>query len=52
MTIAANLTKPIVEVRYLTAENCYRYRPILRFFYHQYEKINLSILTQGTGGRY
>ena len=40
MTIAASLTKPIVEVKYLTAENCYRYRPILRFFYQQYEKIN------------
>jgi len=40
MTMAAVLTKPIGEVRYLTTENCYRYRPILRYFYQQYEKIN------------
>ncbi len=30
--------KPIKEVKYLTAENCRRYRAILRYFYLQYEK--------------
>jgi len=39
MQINASLTKPISEVKYLTAENCWRYRAILRFFYLQYEKI-------------
>ncbi len=39
MQLHAKLTKPIVETKYLTAENCWRYRPILRYFYEQYEKI-------------
>lgn len=39
MQINSSLTKPITETRYLTAENCWRYRVILRFFYLQYEKI-------------
>jgi uncharacterized protein (TIGR02677 family) len=37
--INPKLTKPVVETKYLTAENCWRYRPILRYFYQQYEKI-------------
>lgn len=39
MEISTKLTKPITETKYLTAENCGRYRPILRYFYQQYEKI-------------
>lgn len=33
------LLKQIDETRYLTAENAWRYRTILRFFYLQYEKM-------------
>ncbi|MBZ4646088.1 MAG: hypothetical protein JG777_1577 [Clostridia bacterium] len=39
MEINTKLTKPITETKYLAAENSWRYRPILRFFYLQYEKI-------------
>ncbi len=39
MEIGATLSKQIDEAKYLTAENSFRYRPILRFFYFQYEKI-------------
>jgi len=39
MNIDASLMKPITETKYLTAENCWRYRAILRYFYLQYEKI-------------
>ena len=39
MQINSGLLKPLTEVKYLTAENCARYRVILRFFYLQYEKI-------------
>lgn len=39
MEINSGLLKPLKEVKYLTAENCARYRVILRFFYLQYEKI-------------
>lgn len=39
MDITTKLTKPIIETKYLTAENCWRYRPILRYFFLQYEKI-------------
>ncbi len=39
MEINAKLLKPITEVKYLSAENCGRYRAILRYFYLQYEKI-------------
>lgn len=40
MDITAKLTRPITETKYLTAENCWRYRPILRYFFLQYEKLN------------
>ncbi|MDI3535694.1 MAG: TIGR02677 family protein [Eubacteriaceae bacterium] len=33
------VTKQIDEMRYLTTDNSWRYRSILRFFYHQYEKM-------------
>lgn len=39
MNINSALIKPIAETKYLSAENCWRYRAILRFFYIQYEKI-------------
>lgn len=40
MEITPGLLKPVNETKYLSAENCYRYRPILRYFFDQYEKIN------------
>lgn len=39
MDINSTLVKAITETKYLSAENCWRYRAILRFFYFQYEKI-------------
>lgn len=39
MFINQKLLKPIDETKYLTAENAWRYRTILRFFYLQYEKM-------------
>ena len=33
----------ITETSYLTAENTKRYRPILRYFYEQYERINYML---------
>ena len=39
MDINSTLIKPITETKYLSVENCWRYRAILRFFYYQYEKI-------------
>lgn len=39
LDITNKLTKQIDETRYLTAENAWRYRSILRFFYLQYEKM-------------
>ena len=32
------LQKAITETKYLSQENSYRYRPIMRFFYHKYEQ--------------
>lgn len=39
MDINSTLIKPLSETKYLSAENCWRYRAILRFFYYQYERI-------------
>ncbi|MBC2580033.1 TIGR02677 family protein [Clostridium sp. DJ247] len=39
MDINSKLTKQIDEMRYLTVENAWRYRVILRYFYLQYEKM-------------
>lgn len=39
MNIESKLMKQIPETKYLTAENCWRYRAILRYFYNQYEAI-------------
>ncbi|AFA46992.1 TIGR02677 family protein [Acetobacterium woodii] len=38
--VTGKLTKQIDEMRYLTVENAWRYRSILRYFYIQYEKMN------------
>lgn len=38
-SINTRLTKPITEVKYLATENSSRYRPMMRFFYQQYEKL-------------
>ena len=43
MEINETLTKQITETSYLTTENTKRYRPILRYFYEQYEKINYML---------
>lgn len=43
MEITETLTKQITETSYLTTENTKRYRPILRYFYEQYEKINYML---------
>lgn len=43
MEITENLGKQITETAYLTKENTKRYRPILRFFYEQYEKMNFML---------
>ncbi len=39
MQIDSKLIKPITETKYLSEMNCMRYRPILRYFFEQYEKI-------------
>lgn len=39
MEIYEKLTKQISETKYLNAENSYRYRPIMRCFYHHYERL-------------
>ena len=43
MELNEKLTKQISETSYLTTENTKRYRPILRFFYEEYEKINYML---------
>lgn len=39
MEIYEKLTKQISETKYLSTENSYRYRPIMRCFYHHYERL-------------
>lgn len=43
MEINEKMTKQITETAYLTTENTKRYRPILRYFYEQYERINYML---------
>lgn len=43
MEVTEKLGKQITETAYLTKENTKRYRPILRFFYEQYEKMNFML---------
>ena len=38
------LLKPITEVTYLTTENAWRYRAILRYFYIQHERLRYYLL--------
>lgn len=38
--------KPILEASYLTADNAWRYRTILRFFYEQHEKMRHYIFPE------
>lgn len=40
MKITEKLTKQITETKYLTVENSWRYRVIVRYFYEQFEQIN------------
>lgn len=39
MEVYEKLTKQISETKYLSAENSYRYRPIMRCFYQHYERL-------------
>ena len=39
MEVNEKLTKQITEVKYLCVENTERYRPIMRYFFKQYEKL-------------
>lgn len=39
MELIPNTLKKIIETSYLTADNYFRYRAILRYFYYEYEKI-------------
>lgn len=43
MEINDKITKQIDEMRYLTVDNTWRYRSILRYFYLQYEKMKYWI---------
>ena len=40
MEISSKLTKQITETKYLSVENSNRYRPIMRVFFENYEKLN------------
>ena len=39
MLVTGKLLKPLKETRYLNVENTDRYRPVLRLFYMNYEKL-------------
>lgn len=43
MEINEQISKQITETSYLTTDNTRRYRPILRYFYEQYERINYML---------
>lgn len=43
MNVTESLGKQITETAYLTQINTKRYRPILRLFYEQYEKMNFML---------
>ena len=40
MELSSKLTKQIIETKYLSVENTDRYRPIMRIFFENYEKLN------------
>lgn len=46
------LVRPIRETRYLSAENCARYRPILRIFYQEYQHLNYWLSRQEVFDRF
>ena len=39
MKINEKLIKPLTETKYLNVDNTDRYRPIIRLFYLEYEKL-------------
>lgn len=39
MQFNAKLTRPIQEAKYLATENSWRYRPIMRLFYQEYQRL-------------
>ena len=39
MKIQETLRKPMLEAKYLNVDNTVRYRPIIRLFYLNYEKL-------------
>ena len=39
MQLSEKLLKPVIEMKYLNADNVDRYRSIMRIFYEQYEKL-------------
>ena len=43
MVVTGKLLKPLKEARYLNVENTDRYRPVLRLFYMNYEKLKYWI---------
>jgi len=44
MELTDKTTKPVVETKYLSAENTARYRAIMRYFYEQYENLQYWLL--------
>lgn len=46
MEVTDKLLRPVRETRYLGAENCARYRPILRLFYLEYQKLTYWLSRQ------
>ena len=45
-SLNGQLLKPILEASYLTAENAWRYRAILRYFYIQHERLRHYLLPE------
>ena len=43
MKIQEKMRKPVLEAKYLNVENTDRYRPIIRLFYLNYEKLKYWI---------
>ncbi len=39
MKVSEIIKKPVVEAKYLNVDNSDRYRPIIRLFYLNYEKL-------------
>ena len=45
MKITETLRKPMMEAKYLNVDNTDRYRPIIRLFYLNYEKLKPELFT-------